>query len=60
MLLFARPSKPFVLGRKGFPKRAVVLADYKDEIEDLYAKREGSKLDIAADHEETSVSVVYA
>lgn len=36
------PSKPFQYTPKGTPRRQICLADYKDEIEEVYRKVEES------------------
>jgi hypothetical protein len=36
MIIVAKPSKPFVLNQKHSPKRAIILAQYQQEIDSLY------------------------
>ncbi|KAM5543040.1 hypothetical protein V8D89_003424 [Ganoderma adspersum] len=42
MILVAHPSKPFEFNAKGLPRRGIVLAQYKDEIEALYKEAEST------------------
>ena len=38
MVIVAHSSKPFIFNKKGLPKRAIIWANYNDEIEALYSK----------------------
>ena len=40
MIMVASPSKPFTYNIKGYPKRTIILRDYHDDIEALYAQVE--------------------
>lgn len=42
MILVAQPSKPFEFNAKGLPRRGIVLAEYKDDIEALYKEAESA------------------
>ncbi|KAI0357816.1 acetyl-CoA synthetase-like protein [Trametes cingulata] len=42
MILVASPSKPFQFNVKGLPRRAIILAQYQEEIEALYREVEES------------------
>lgn len=42
MIIMTFPSKPFQLNAKGAPRRAVILKQYEEEIEELYRQIEDS------------------
>lgn len=42
MIMVASPSKPFTYNIKGYPRRTIILKDYHDDIEALYAQIEQS------------------
>ncbi|KAI0651021.1 acetyl-CoA synthetase-like protein [Trametes meyenii] len=49
MITVTKPSKPFQYTAKGTPRRHVSLAEYAEEIEDLYKKvEESSQVDVQA------------
>lgn len=46
MVLVATQAKPFMYSGKGTPRRAAILQEYEQEIEDLYKTVETSQLDV--------------
>lgn len=40
MIMVASPSKPFTYNLKGYPRRNIILKEYHDDIEALYAQVE--------------------
>ncbi|TFK82377.1 acetyl-CoA synthetase-like protein [Polyporus arcularius HHB13444] len=49
MILVATPSKPFTYNIKGYPRRNIILKEYHDDIEALYAQVEQTaQSDVAA------------
>ncbi|RPD67101.1 acetyl-CoA synthetase-like protein [Lentinus tigrinus ALCF2SS1-7] len=49
MIMVASPSKPFTYNIKGYPKRTIILREYQDDIEALYAQVEQTaQSDVAA------------
>ncbi|KAH9939795.1 acetyl-CoA synthetase-like protein [Epithele typhae] len=57
MILVAHPLKPFQLNSKGYPRRSVMIGEYKDEIDALYrAVEESAQTDIPSPTEWTEIS----
>ncbi|KIY53550.1 acetyl-CoA synthetase-like protein [Fistulina hepatica ATCC 64428] len=57
MIIVAGPRRPFPLTAKGSPRRAIILNDYADDIEQLYASlASSSDVDIAPPEEWTRCS----